>query len=711
MIILSKSLSFTSFIAATIVATAAAAEDDWRASYTLYGTPGIIDMPSAVAPTDGEIAATVSGFAETLRTTFSFQVLPRLSGSFRYSHIYSYDRSFDLQYQLAGEGQFHPSLAIGLRDFLGTGLYSSEYLVATKTLAPYLRLSGGLGWGRMGSLNGFSNPLGVFDDAFETRPNTRSGKGGTVLSGRFFRGDAALFGGVEWRVDDEWTVLAEYSSDAYTIEDTKTDFTPQSPLNFGVTWTPNDSFQFGAYYMYGSEIGVSATLIVDPTSRSTVGGLDSAPFPVSVRSHELAAAASWDTPQVQTAGVEVLGQVLEVDGFRLLGAEIDGTTMRVRYQNTQYRAEAQGVGRVSRVLTLVAPSGIDTFVLEPSRRGIALSSVTIRRSDLEILENEPNAAALSYDRAVFRDAEGPAPAIAYEDEKPALLWGITPYLELAMFDGDKPVRGDIGVEAAFQYELRPNIVLAGAYRQRLIGNRDEVGAISPSTLPDVRRTGLRYGAQSGRGIESLFVAWYGRPGRDLYSRVTAGYLERGFAGVSTEVLWKQVDNPLAFGAELNYALLRDFDLGFGFRPACSDPACTVYTGDDYGVVTGHLSAYYNFANGFQTQVDVGRYLAGDWGATFGLDREFNNGWKVGAYFTLTDVDFDDFGEGSFDKGIRIEIPIDAILGTPTRVTRGTTLTSLERDGGARLRIDGRLYDLVEDGHQGQMSDNWGRFWR
>lgn len=163
------------------------------------------------------------------------------------------------------------------------------------------------------------------------------------------------------------------------------------------------------------------------------------------------------------------------------------------------------------------------------------------------------------------------------------------------------------------------------------------------------------------------------------------------------------------GAELNYTLLRDYDLGFGFRPACSDPACTLFPGSDYDVVTGHVSAYYDLNNGFEAQVDIGRYLAGDFGATFGLDREFENGWKVGAYFTLTDMSFEDFGEGSFDKGIRIEIPYDWLFGTPSCNTTETTLSSLTRDGGARLDIDGRLYGVVEGGHQGQLAENWGRF--
>lgn len=703
----------TGFIAlavAALSATQSAADDDWRATYNLYGTPGIIDLPSAVAPKDGEVAATLSLFGENQRGTLTFQILPRLSGSFRYSFIDDYDRSFDLQYQLADEGNIRPAIAIGLRDFIGTGRFSSEYIVATKTIGSDVRVSGGLGWGRLGGVGGFTNPFGAIDSRFETRPDDSIDTGGTVLSSQFFRGDAALFGGVEWRVNDEWTLLAEYSSDPYDREIERTDFERNSPLNFGINWEPKEGRQWGLYYLYGSEIGISGTFILDPNSRAAPSGLDSAPIPVAVRGENLLAAASWDTVEQENASFNALGEALATDGFRLLGAEVVGTRLRVRYENTTYRAEAQGIGRVSRILTQVAPGNVDTFVLEPSQRGIALSAVTIQRRDLEVLENTAGSSAESYARATFSDAAGPAPAFEYENPDSAFKWGLYPYLEITAFDGDEPIRGDIGVEASFQYEIRPNFLLAGAYRERVFGNRDEVGSISVSTLPDVRRTTLRYGADGG-GIENLFLAWYGRPGHNLYSRVSAGYLERHFGGVSSELLWKPVDSRLALGAEVNYTLLRDYDLGFGFRPTCTDLECTVFAEDDYDVVTGHVSGYYDFENGFQAQVDVGRYLAGDWGASFSLDREFDNGWKVGAYFTITDVDFEDFGEGSFDKGIRVEIPLDWSIGTPTRDVSSVDLSSLERDGGARLRVDGRLYEVVGQGHETQLADNWGRFWR
>ena len=84
-----------------------------------------------------------------------------------------------------------------------------------------------------------------------------------------------------------------------------------------------------------------------------------------------------------------------------------------------------------------------------------------------------------------------------------------------------------------------------------------------------------------------------------------------FGGVSSELLWKRNDSPFALGVEVNYEQQRDFDGGFGFQA--------------YDVATGHASAYWKMANGFQVQLDAGRYLAGDWGATVTLDREFNNG--------------------------------------------------------------------------------------
>ena len=79
--------------------------------------------------------------------------------------------------------------------------------------------------------------------------------------------------------------------------------------------------------------------------------------------------------------------------------------------------------------------------------------------------------------------------------------------------------------------------------------------------------------------------------------------------------------------------------------------------------------------------------------------------------TFTDVSFEDFGEGSFDKGITIDIPLGSIAGNATRQTVGATLRPPAADGGATLNVDGRLNALVSDYHGDRLEDTRGMVWR
>ena len=221
--------------------------------------------------------------------------------------------------------------------------------------------------------------------------------------------------------------------------------------------------------------------------------------------------------------------------------------------------------------------------------------------------------------------------------------------------------------------------------------------VNENGVPRVRSDGRMYQGNKSPTIPRLTLAWYAKPTETVYSRVTVGLLERAYGGVSGEVLWWPVNSPLAFGAEINRVKKRDFRDVFGFR--------------DYEVTTGHISAYYEFSNGITAQLDVGKYLAGDKGATVSLSREFANGWRVGAWATKTDLSAEDFGEGSFDKGVEISIPLGWGTGQPSLRRVGGNIRSLSRDGGSRLRVDGRLYDTVRDSHSGQLYQGWGRFWR
>jgi hypothetical protein len=679
-----------------------------RPTYNFYGVTGLIDMPSAQMQPDGEVGVTVAGFGPILRTTLTFQMAPRIQGSFRYTGVRGltlggfgpndtyYDRSFDLRIQVLREGRYVPAVTLGLQDFIGTGNFAGEYLVATKTLWPNVTVTGGIGWGRFGTRNPIGSPLGP-------RPGPSTPTGGNFNFGQWFRGPAALFGGVEWQVNDRLGLKAEYSSDAYTLESGAQNLFPMSsPFSFGAEYQLTNTVRLGAYYLYGSRVGLSASIALNPRTRPGNVVAGSAPVPVILRPDRRTNPGAWSPALATAPGAtqalrDRLAPILAADGMVLEALAVSGERAQVRIRNTRFDAEAQAIGRTARAMAAVLPASVEVFEVVQVVQGIGVSRVVLRRSDLEDLEFVPDAAAALQARTAVLDA-GPLPADAVRGAGlyPKFNWSLGLYARTGLFDPEDPLRIDVGLRGRAAVDIAPGLVLSGSVTKKIAGNLNQYNRPSNSVLPRVRTEGYLFD-RTDPALERLTLAWTARPGRDLYSRVTVGYLERMFGGVSAELLWKPVDQRLALGAEVNWVTQRSFDQWFAFQT--------------YSVATGHVSAYYDFGNGYLGQLDVGRYLAGDWGATVSLDREFANGWRVGAFATLTDVPFKDFGEGSFDKGIRVTIPLGGIAPLDSRIRTTLVLRPVQRDGGARLDVDGRLYETVRDYDKRSLDRQWGRVWR
>lgn len=684
------------------------AEDDRdRVSFNLYGSPGLIDMPSAEVPPDATLAGTYANLGGTSRSTLYFQILPRLSGSFRYSAIENFfgsdtlfDRSFDLRYQLLTETDRRPSVVVGLKDFIGTGIYSGEYLVATKTVRPGLKVTGGFGWGRYGSYQ----PFGTMG----TRAGGFTGQGGLPEIERFFRGDVAAFGGISYAPNDRLNLKLEYSSDSYATEAARGGVTHDSPWNYGLDYRFKNGGQLSVYHVLGNEIGAQFTFVTNPKTLGIPGGSEPAGLPVAPRAPGAAADLGWTLDPRRGASAKAsLKQLAAKEGLEVEGIDLQSDRATVRLVNPRYGAPSQAFGRLARAMTRAMPASVEVFEIVPMVNGMAMSSVTFRRSDLERLEHDAANEMLA--RTAFNDGFQKAPPTD-QGIYPKFTWSLSPYLQFSVFDPDNPVRADVGVRAAAELEITPNLIVSGSVTKKLNGNLDKVQRLDESKLPRVRTDQAEYSAQGDPAIEYLQVAHYAHPAQNIYTRVTAGYLETMYGGVSAEMLWKPVTSRLALGAEVNYVQRRDFDQLFGFQSMTTvDPVSGAKR--EIPNVNGHVSAYYAFNNGFHGQIDVGRYLAGDYGATIALDREFANGWRIGAYATFTDASFDDFGEGSFDKGIRFTMPLATFFGQPSRRRNDLVIQSLSRDGGARLNVNGRLYEQVRDYHKPDAVNSWGRFWR
>ena len=494
----------------------------------------------------------------------------------------------------------------------------------------------------------------------------------------------------------------EYSSDAYLTETRTTNvFDIASQINLGVEYQATPRTRLGAYWMYGTELGATVQFQLNPYQPANPV-LIPAPEPIAPRPDRASNPEAWETgwaDSVRAAPTmrDVLEPLLAADGLVLESLTLTATVAELRFRNLRYQSMPNAIGRAARALAQVMPASVETFRLVPVIQGSGLSVTEIRRSDLEALEFNGMSTEALLAVTGFANA-GPADPDALEgvDIYPAFNWAIGPYFAPSYFDPSRPFRIDAGIELGGSLQLAPGWALEGAINYRLAGNVADSDRLSNSVLPRVRTDQLLY-AQEDLTLSTLYVARQWQPGQDVYARVSVGYLEQMFAGVAGEVLWKPVSSPLGLGVELGYVRQREYEQRLGFL--------------DYSVLTGHASAYLEFGNGLVGQIDAGRYLAGDYGATFGLDRVFGNGWIVGGFFTLTNVSAEDFGEGSFDKGIRFRIPVNWFLGTPGRQGVGTTIRPIQRDGGQRLNVPNRLYGQVRQAHRRALTAQWARVWQ
>lgn len=790
-----------------------------RPSQNLYGMTGLIDTPSAEMQPDAQISLTGAYFGGFYRNTVSFQIFPFLEGAFRYSVLEDffpegttrtslYDRSFDLKLRLVEEGRLWPSVAVGFQDLLGTGVYGGEYVVATKSfLNGDLSVSGGIGWGRFGSLNSVNNPLGWYLESYQSRDDPRTG-GGEVNFGDFFRGDVGFFGGLAWQTPlDGLRLKVEYSNDDYSREQVYSDFDQSIPVNFGVEYRPTDWAELGAYYMYGQEFGLRLTLtgnvfdpafseddvpaplpvlprqvgdaarsrakaslgdvhtVIDgarastffaeaPIARVTVeerlggvrwatakltawagsgcpvaeartidaeyGVIDAVSFvsdagaavctvalrPAGEDAIRLTRRASLEHPRdwfgdaaTEAAIRSALAADMETDGVRLVALTLTPESATVHLENQTFNEMPRAIGRAARAMSRQMPASVEHFEIVPIEAGMPVVSVTLARTVLEDQVNRPDAAHKTWSAAAVRDAPplaGPALAQALEDH-PRLFWAIEPLIPVSLFDPDEPVRADLQLAVSASVTFAPGASVTGQITQRLVGNLDDISRMPDSTLPPVRSDTARYLDEGNPAITRLSADYLTKLSPEIYGRVSGGLLERMFAGIQGELLWRPAGQSWGVGAELAYVRQRDFD--------------TLFELQDYDVVTGHVSLYWDTPlDGIQLQLDAGRYLAGDWGGTVGLKRRFSNGWEVGGFATFTDVSFDEFGEGSFDKGIYLSIPLNWSLPYESRSRIASVLRPLSRDGGQRLQIANRLHPLVEDHGAAALSRRAGGFW-
>jgi len=264
-----------------------------------------------------------------------------------------------------------------------------------------------------------------------------------------------------------------------------------------------------------------------------------------------------------------------------------------------------------------------------------------------------------------------------------------------LFDPDNPLYIGFGVGLSTHTELLPGLMLDDQGGYGIWNNFGSITRGSNSLLPHVRSDTTLYLKHGFTGIYSLALSYWAKPAPEVYTRLAAGLIEEMFAGYGGEVLYRPFGQRWALGADVYEVYQRNDNDLFGFGQY------------NYHVLTGHATLYVETPWDDTTAVvRVGRYLAGDYGGTFELYKRFDTGVEVGAWFTLTNVPFSKFGEGSFDKGIMISIPTEWSLPFGSQTSYNLGIRPVTRDGGQPLNNDAELYTQTQPSSYGDLQRQW-----
>ena len=382
--------------------------------------------------------------------------------------------------------------------------------------------------------------------------------------------------------------------------------------------------------------------------------------------------------------ITVIGAEARRQDIQIEAISFNGATASVYFRNDRYFAERDALNRLIRIMMANSPVEVEQFRFVSAPQGLPQREFDILRTPAE--RSYLNDIETKFDDAInIRSAPLNNPVLDAMDHKtyPRFSWDVFPQFRQQLFDPSNPAGLQLLGAASASLELSRGLSIYGEVEGSIVDTFN-TGRASNSALPHVRTDFVKYFVEGKNGIGQLEADYTFPLSDDTFAIARAGYLESMFGGIGGEFLWRPKNQRWALGLDGYQVWQRSYDRLFGIG--------------SYRVFTGHASLYYaspiydlNFA------LRVGQYLAGDRGFTLEITRRFETGIEIGAFMTKTNVSSAQFGEGSFDKGIMIRIPIGAVIPIETQRQFNMDLRPVQRDGGQRISGDATLYEGTRRG--------------
>ncbi|ELB2967044.1 YjbH domain-containing protein [Vibrio parahaemolyticus] len=682
-----------------------------RPSQSDFGGVGLMQMPTGRMAPEGEFNFSVTGSDEYLFYNVTLQLMPWLETTIRYTRVHDLpyspsfpdvdneytDKGIDFKFRLWEESEYMPEIALGVRDFAGTGLFDAEFIAATKRYSNSklgtFDFTLGMGWGYLGTRDTLTNPFCKASDKFCDRPSEFLSTGGTTNFDRAFKGPAALFGGIEYQTLHKPLRFKleydgnDYSTD-YPVVQAGVDMTPHTPWNFGVLYRLGMA-DFRLSYERGD------TLVAGLTLNTNFNDMPS--FWRDTPTPEIEDNQPEELSDVDWA--RVTENLDKIAGYQNTRIYVDDNTVTVVGEQKKYRDRTEAHEKAAAVLHNEMPDDIDTYAINERSRGLVGEQTIISK------EKYRDFAQVNYinpkiEDATSRTSAKPTGESVYDGFE-RFDWGFAPKLVQTLGNAEDFYLFSIGLSGNASYWLTDNLEIGGSLYWDWYNNYDKFNYVTPpdgTTVPRVRTMFRAYQNEHAVTMSNLQLTWFQEYSHTMDQQFYAGYLESMFAGIGTEFLYRPQGSNWAIGADVNLISQRDPQSYFGVYdekwqnvPEYGRPFQVIDKGFT-GFVSGYYYPQWDFLQDLMIQVDVGQFLAGDVGTQINVSKQFKSGVIAGAFASFTDLSSDEFGEGSFTKGFYLSIPFDIMTVKPSNNRANFSWQPLTRDGGQKL---GRKYSLIE----------------
>ncbi|MDB4828634.1 YjbH domain-containing protein [Gammaproteobacteria bacterium] len=639
---------FSIIILSSFIPTNLIADSFTYNSFNNHGIIGLINMPSARFYDEASFGITAYNGRPDQKITLTSFPYDWMEASFFYTSIenipycsqasdlvcqQSYkDKGFSFKLRLKEEGLW-PAIAVGINDIAGTGFYSSEYLVGSYGINR-TDFHFGIGWGTLnGSSNSFKNPLGYLYDGFNDRPTGFEDKGGQFQPGRYFSGTTASpFFGLSHAVNKN--LLFKIEHDATQTPGLIGYEIPKKDFSYGIEYSFRDNFTIGISSERGNYTSLKFIYKNNPLSEA--GSFR--PKKAYPKEGDNKYTKLIKNLNANSIGVDSIIETPEFIGLEL--TQFTHPNLDIVEQIIDFSAYDAGIDKKIKKELKVA-----------SLKGVS-----------EIDEESKRNAELIYQRDISRRFNT------------STNFKIRPFF--AARDGF--FKWSLLLENDSEYIISDNFFFTSNLKFSIDDNFDDLVAPPADTYPAQVRSDVKdylRNIDEGIIIGRAQFDYHLTPKKNHHIMLTAGILEDMFMGYGFEYLYLKEESNYGIGFEVFDVQKRDHMMKFGTL--------------DYKNTVSSINYYYRNTNiiPFDLKISTGEYLAGDKGTTFEISRKYLNGMEFGVFASFTDVTSEQFGEGTFDKGIFFNIPVYGNF-------INYTWRPLTKDPGAKLNRKHTLHDLL-----------------